>query len=102
MADGLNLCRIVFRFLNPPEQRWHRPRCSSQASESTASNSPSKHIRTSAGRAHAEHLTFDLSRSCERADPMFALVTRDVPVSIFAGTCSPFEAASADLTTSLT
>jgi len=27
-----------FKFLNSPEQRWHRPRCSSQARDSAASN----------------------------------------------------------------
>jgi DNA modification methylase len=74
MAERLNLCRIDFRFLNSPER--HRPRCSSQAGESTASNSPSKHIGTSAGRAHAGHLTFGLRSSCERAELMLALVTR--------------------------
>jgi GTP cyclohydrolase II len=41
MVERLNLCLIDFRFLNSPEQRWHRPRCSSQASKSAASNSPS-------------------------------------------------------------
>ena len=41
MMERLNLCLIDFRFLNSPEQRWHRPRCSSQASESAASSSPS-------------------------------------------------------------
>jgi hypothetical protein len=54
MAERLNLCRIDFRFLNSPEQRWHRPRCSSQASESTASNSPSKNAcRTNSQSAQA-------------------------------------------------
>ena len=42
MAERLNFCLIDFRFLNSPEQRWHRLRCSSQAFESAASNSPSK------------------------------------------------------------
>jgi hypothetical protein len=41
-AERLNFCLIDFRSLNSPEQRWHRPRCSSQACESAASNSPSK------------------------------------------------------------
>src|SRR5258707_11933405 len=54
MAERLNLCRIDFRFLNSPEQRWHRPRCSSQAIESTASNSPSKKAcRTNSHSAQA-------------------------------------------------
>jgi hypothetical protein len=48
MAERLNLCRIEVRFLNSPEQRWHRSRCSSQACESAPSNSPSKNAwRTS-------------------------------------------------------
>jgi hypothetical protein len=42
MAERLIFCLIDFRFSNSPEQRWHRPRCSLQASESAASNSPSK------------------------------------------------------------
>jgi hypothetical protein len=42
MAERLNFCLIDFRFLNSPEQRWHRSRCSSQTCESAASNSPSK------------------------------------------------------------
>jgi hypothetical protein len=41
MVGRVNLCLIEFRFLNSPEQRWHRPRCSSQASEAAAPNSPS-------------------------------------------------------------
>ena len=48
MAERLNFCLIDFRIFNSPEQLWHRPRCSSQASESAASNSPSKNaLRTS-------------------------------------------------------
>jgi len=42
MAERLSFCLIDFRLFISPEQRWHRPRCSSQASESAASNSPSK------------------------------------------------------------
>jgi tRNA G46 methylase TrmB len=42
MAERLNFRLIDFRFLNSPEQRWHRSRCSSHACESAASNSPSK------------------------------------------------------------
>jgi hypothetical protein len=42
MAERLNFCLIDFRFLNSPEQSWHRSRCSSQAFESAASDSPSK------------------------------------------------------------
>jgi hypothetical protein len=42
MAERLIFRLIDFRFLNSPEQRWHRSRCSSQACESAASNSPSK------------------------------------------------------------
>src|ERR1700680_1868861 len=43
----------------------------------------------------SDHLIFGLSSSCERVEFMFALVMRLTPVSILAGTCSPFEAASA-------
>jgi hypothetical protein len=42
MAERLNFRLIDFRFLNSPEQRWYRSRCSSHACESAASNSPSK------------------------------------------------------------
>jgi len=42
MAKLLSFCLIDFRSFISPEQRWHRPRCSSQASESAAFNSPSK------------------------------------------------------------
>jgi hypothetical protein len=42
MVERLNLCLSDFRFLNSSEHRSHRPRCSSQVSESAASNSPSK------------------------------------------------------------
>jgi hypothetical protein len=42
MAERLIFRLIDFRFLNSPEQRWHRSRCNSQACESAASNSPSK------------------------------------------------------------
>ena len=48
----------------------------------------------------SDHLIFGLSSSCERAEFMFALVMTMAPVSILAGTCSPFEAASAVLTPS--
>src|ERR1700730_15123857 len=48
----------------------------------------------------SDHLIFGLSSSCERVEFMFALVMRLTPVSILAGTCSPFEAASAVLTPS--
>jgi hypothetical protein len=49
MAERLIFCLIDFRFFNSPEQPWHRPRCSSQATESAASNSSSKNAwRTSA------------------------------------------------------
>src|ERR1700731_3592173 len=41
-AERLIFCLIDFRFFNSPEQPWHRSRCSSQASESAAANSPSK------------------------------------------------------------
>jgi hypothetical protein len=48
IAERLIFCLIDFRFFNSPEQPWHRPRWSSQASESVASNSPSKNAwRTS-------------------------------------------------------
>ena len=42
MAERLSFCLIDFRSFIRPEQRWHRARCSSQASESAAFNSPSK------------------------------------------------------------
>ena len=41
MVERLNLCLIDFRYLNSPEQRWHRPRCSSLTSKSAAPGSPS-------------------------------------------------------------
>ena len=47
-----------------------------------------------------DHSTFGLTSSCERAEFMFALVITLAPVSILAGTCSPFAAASAVLTPS--
>ena len=48
MVERLSFRLIDSRFLNSPEQRWHRSRCSSQARESAASNSPSKNAcRTS-------------------------------------------------------
>jgi hypothetical protein len=46
------------------------------------------------------HSTFGLRSSCERAEPMLALVMRVTPISTLADTCSPFEAASAVLTPS--
>ena len=42
MTERLSFFLIDFRLFISPEQRWHRPRCSSQAGESAASNSPSK------------------------------------------------------------
>jgi hypothetical protein len=47
-----------------------------------------------------DHLIFGLRSSCERVEFMLALVMRWAPVSTLAGTCSPFEAASAVLTPS--
>jgi hypothetical protein len=47
MVERLNLRLIDFRFLNSPEQRWQRPRCSSQASEcrttASARSTPTPH-----------------------------------------------------------
>jgi hypothetical protein len=51
-------------------------------------------------RSTRDHLTFGLRSSCERAEPMLPLVIRVAPVSTFAATCSPFEAASAVFTPS--
>jgi hypothetical protein len=42
MAERLSFRLMNFKFFISPEQRWHRPRCSSQVNESAASNSPSK------------------------------------------------------------
>jgi hypothetical protein len=47
-----------------------------------------------------DHLIFGLRSSCERPEFMLTLVMRLTPVSMLAGTCSPFEAASAVLTPS--
>jgi phasin len=44
-----------------------------------------------------DHLICGLRSSCERGELMFALVMMLAPVSRLAGTCSPFEAASATL-----
>jgi len=51
MVERFNLCLIDFRFFISPEQRRHRPRCSSQASESAASNSPSKKARSTSSQS---------------------------------------------------
>ena len=50
--------------------------------------------------ADPDHLILGLRSSCERAEFMLALVMTVAPVSTLAGTCSPFEAASAILTPS--
>jgi hypothetical protein len=42
MAERLSFRLMNFKFFISPEQRWHRPRCSSHVNESAASNSPSK------------------------------------------------------------
>ena len=42
MAERLSFRLMNFKFFISPEQRRHRPRCSSQVNESAASNSPSK------------------------------------------------------------
>jgi hypothetical protein len=57
MAERLSFCLIDFKSFISPEQRWHRPRCSSPANESAAFNSPSKNAcRTSSQSVQAPAL----------------------------------------------
>src|SRR6266700_4211883 len=93
------LVRVV---VETPCRRHKRKRPASQpaahghAREETGKQpAPSISTRPSAG-----HLTFGLRSSCERGELMLALVMRVAPVSTVAGTCAPFEAASAVLTPS--
>src|SRR2546423_3659288 len=67
LAERLNFCLIDFRFLNSPEQRWHRLRCSSQACESAASNSPSKNAcRTSLQSEQGPYVLMPMSGAAEQ------------------------------------
>lgn len=56
--------------------------------------------RTTYIHGHPTQSIFGLRSSCDRAEFMLALVMTLAPVSIVAGTFSPFEAASAVLTAS--
>jgi hypothetical protein len=60
MAERLSFRLMNFKFFISPEQRWHRPRCSSQVNESAASNSPSKKAwRTSSHSGQAPAIVLD-------------------------------------------
>ena len=71
MAERLSFCLIDFRSFISPEQRLHRPRCSSQASEPAASNSPSKNAcRTSSQSEQAPAVLILASRAGGRTMAM--------------------------------
>jgi hypothetical protein len=60
MAERLSFRLMNLKFFNSPEQRGHRPRCSSQVIEPAASNSPSKKAwRTSSHSGQAPATVLD-------------------------------------------